>query len=253
MNIDLISYTPNAWDLLLGTKATRMRGKDPKDMTVDEKMEHWAYMLDTIKSPFEFVDYVFEIKNVSKNMTHQLVRTRTGAYQQETGRALVQTAFDAVEPDAFFESEQLNTLWQDAMADADASYNALIAAGAQLQDARAVLPSNSGTNIKAKFNLRTLSDMAKNRLCTRTGGEYQQAFRLMRELVIAVHPWTEPLLQPACIATAQCAFPRHGKENCKFWRPWMDLRAETNDLRKVFWATELTTNNPVAKNGVSNG
>ena len=74
----------------------------------------------------------------------------------------------------------------------------------------------------------------------------------MRELVISVHPWAEPLLQVACVATGQCAFPRHDKEKCTFYRPWMDLSSQKEELRKVFWATELTTNNPVAKDGVSN-
>lgn len=255
MEVTLINYTTGALELLLGTKTTRLRGKDPAEMTEAEKYEHFQYMLDTIRSPFDFVDYVFEIKGVSKNMTHQLVRTRTGAYQQETGRALEQSAFDAIRPKAFEHdaNEILAQIWDDAIADSDAAYKELIDNGAELQDARGILPSNSRTTIKAKFNLRTLSDMAKVRLCTRTQGEYQQAFRLMREHVLEVHPWADPLLQVSCVATGQCAFPRHGKEHCRFYAPWMDLTEQKEALRKVFWATELTTNNPVAKDGKSTG
>jgi flavin-dependent thymidylate synthase len=270
MKVKLISVTPNALELLVGTKTTRMRGKSPEEMTQDELYDHFQYMLDTIKSPFEFVDYVFEITEVSKNFTHQLVRTRTGAYQQETSRALEVT--ETVRPEAFEYPDEstdsgsgkvlLAELFDDAVADAQAHYHQLLAAGAELQDARAVLPSNMATAIKAKFNLRTLSDMAKNRLCRRTQGEYQKVFRMMRDLVIAEHPWADPLLQVACVATGQCAFPRWGGKQvedaagfevyqCDMYRPWMDLTKEKNELRKVFWLSEVINANPVAKDGKS--
>lgn len=253
MKVELISVTQNALELLLGTKSTRMRGKDPATMTEEEKREHWQYMLGTIRSPFEFVDYIFKISGVSKNFTHQFVRTRTGAYQQETSRALDMSGNGTVIPEAFVQDDELSRLFYDAIADASAHYQQLVAAGAELQDARSVLPSNMETIITAKFNLRTLSDMSSNRLCTRTQGEYQNVFREMRKLVLELHPEFESLLQPACIQKAQCAFPRHGPANCRFWRPWMDLTKETAALKDDFWSIEVQTNNPVASGGVSKG
>lgn len=265
MKVALISSTPNAWNLLLGTKSTRMRGADPETMTEDEKWAHWNYMLDTIKSPFEFVDYIFEIEEVSKNFTHQFIRTRTGAYQQETSRALDMTGNGTIMPTNLDEHQQ--RLFWDAVADADAHYQQLLASGVQLQDARAILPSNMETKIKAKFNLRTLSETAKTRLCARTQGEYQQVFRAMRELVLATHPWADPLLQPHCAATGTCAFPRWGSEvisstgpehdqtwihRCPHYDPRMNLTRLKNEVRLKFWsAEEIAQANPVAKNGVS--
>lgn len=271
MKVSLISVTPNAWELLLGTKSTRMRGQDPSTMTEEEKWAHWEYMLDTIKSPFEFVDYIFEIEGVSKNFTHQFVRTRTGAYQQETSRALDMTGNETIMPDNLDEQQQ--RLFWDAVADADAHYQQLLAAGVQLQDARAILPSNMATKIKAKFNLRTLSETAKTRLCARTQGEYQKVFRAMRELVVTQHPWADPLLQVACAATGQCAFPRWGSAivgpsgsvqkdasiewagyhyQCPHYDSRMDLTQLKKEVRLKFWsAEEIAQANPVAKNGVS--
>jgi flavin-dependent thymidylate synthase len=268
MKVSLISHTPNAWELLLGTKSTRMRGQDPATMTDAEKWDHWNYMLDTIRSPFEFVDYVFEVEGVSKNFTHQLVRTRTGAYQQETSRALDMTGNGTIAPDGLTEAQE--QLFWDGVADADAHYQQLIAAGVQLQDARAILPSNMETKIKAKFNLRTLSDTAKTRLCARTQGEYQKVFRMMRELVILTHPWADPLLQVHCVATGTCAFPRWASKivemephqgglpepivthQCPHYDPRMDLTALKNEVRLKFWsADKIAQANPVAHNGKS--
>lgn len=270
MKVSLISCTPNAWELLLGTKSTRMRGQDPATMTEAEKWDHWNYMLDTIRSPFEFVDYIFEIEAVSKNFTHQLVRTRTGAYQQETSRALDMSANGTVIPDNLNEAQM--QLFLDGVADAQAHYQQLLNAGVQLQDARAILPSNMETKIKAKFNLRTLSDTAKTRLCARTQGEYQQVFRAMRELVVMTHPWADPLMQPHCAATGTCAFPRwasvmlnedgslycpepepkQAHYQCPHYDKRMDLTQLKNEVRLKFWsAKEITQANPVANNGKS--
>lgn len=257
MQVKLIRYTQDALDLLLETKNTRMKGKPVEEMTDAEKQEHWLYMLDTIKSPFDFVDYIFDIKDVSKNMTHQMVRTRTGAYQERTSRAQESSAFDAIIPMAFDASKggkiELDHLWYDSVATIDAFYQELRAAGAEIQDARAILPSNMQTHITAKFNLRTLSEMAKNRLCTRTQGEYQHVFRAMVAAVLEVHPWANPLLQPSCIGVGKCAFPRHGKAHCPWYRPWMDTTKEQEELRIQFWSANPITNNPVAKDGTSKG
>lgn len=267
MNVKLIRYTPDALDLLLETKNTRMTGKPVAEMTDSEKQEHWRYMLDTIKSPFDFVDYIFDITEVSKNMTHQMVRTRTGAYQERTSRAQESSAFDAIRPEAFksiihwdnnlteqeIQKQALSDIWDDGMATIDALYQELRAAGAEIQDARGVLPSNMRTHITAKFNLRTLSEMAKNRLCTRTQGEYQNVFRAMVAAVLEIHPWANPLLQPSCIGVGKCAFPRHGKAHCPWYRDWMDTTKEQEALRIQFWAAAPITNNPVANNGTSKG
>lgn len=276
MKVELIRYTQDALDLLLETKNTRMTGKPVSEMTESEKQEHWRYMLDTIKSPFDFVDYIFDITAVSKNMTHQMVRTRTGAYQERTSRAQESSAFDAIRPKAFshqnpelidhceefgtdeehqslLQKQYLAEKWDDAMATIDALYQELRAAGAEIQDARAVLPSNMQTHIMAKFNLRTLQQMASNRLCTRTQGEYQEVFRAMVAEVLKVHPWANPLLQPQCIGMGKCAFPRHGKAHCPWYRDWMDTTAQQEELRIQFWNAMPITNNPVAKDGVSKG
>jgi hypothetical protein len=167
MEVKLIRYTPDALDLLIGTKTTRMRGKSPEDMSDEEKQDHWKYMLDTIRSPFEFVDYIFDIRDVSKNMTHQLVRTRTGAYQQETGRALQQSAFDAIVPDAFRADKELYEIWCDAMADADASYNTLLEHGGEMQDARAVLPHEHTGQAKPPYAQRYGEGAAMHQNCWR--------------------------------------------------------------------------------------
>jgi thymidylate synthase ThyX len=141
-------------------------------------------------------------------------------------------------------------LWdraEDVMMD---SYAGMVDAGVPVQDARGILPTNITTDIIAKFNLRTLHEMAKVRLCTRTAGEYQLVFRAMREEVLFVHPYFSEFIDVHCAATGTCAFPRYGRDQCRFYDPRMDTSKVAADTHDKFWAAaELQVANPVAKGG----
>ena len=220
MKVSLMSYTPDALDLLLRTKGTRLaHNDDPATWDEAKRAEHLAYMRDTIKSSWEFVDYVFHIEGVTRAFTHQLVRTRTGSYAQESQRTVDVRDHAIIAPEFPHNEEGATQLeyWADAEATMTQAYAKMIDLGMPAQDARGILPTNISTSIIAKFNLRTLHETAKLRLCTRTQGEYQQVFREMRRLVIEVHPWAEEFLDVYCAAHATCAFPRYGATSCPLY------------------------------------
>lgn len=208
MNVKLINYTKNALETLLYTKNTRLQGKVTFDDIVEwpeeKKMEHFNYMLDTIQSSFEFVDYTFEISGVTRAFTHQLVRTRTGSYAQESQRTV-----------DVRDSEVINTTNDplfDQLSDAILEgYASMIDSGIPVQDARGILPTNMSTSIICKFDLRTLHNMALLRLCTRTQGEYQNIFKMMVKAITIVHPWVEQFLRVHCVWYGVCAFPRYSQ------------------------------------------
>lgn len=242
MKVSLLSYTADALDLLLFTKQTRLAQTpgllaEIKGWPLEKKMAELDYMLGTIHSSWEFVNYTFHIDGVTRAFTHQLVRTRHGSYAQQSQRTVDMSGFEFYFPGmAFDEGGVRNTHpltsdyrhwlgdkvshyddtnpsnWYDiAMDVVDLAYQKMIEGGTPPQDARGILPTNIATNIVCAFNLRTLSDMAKLRLCTRTQGEYQEVFRAMRRAVIDVHPWAEPFIRVHCAALGVCAFP-HYKE-----------------------------------------
>lgn len=235
MQVTLLNYTPEALELLLFTKQTRLAMSpglmdEIRAWPMDRKMKELDYMLGTIQSSWEFCDYTFLIDGVSRAFTHQLVRTRTGSYAQQSQRTVDMSGFEYVVPtqlrggaddvddpmrtqpvsaiDAVPAGDAI-TEYMDAMDRANDSYQRLRAMNVNPQDARGVLPTNICTNIVAKFTLRGLADMAKLRLCTRTQGEYQDVFRLMRAAVLAVHPWAEPFIRVHCAATGVCCFPNY--------------------------------------------
>jgi flavin-dependent thymidylate synthase len=237
MKVELISYTPSALTLLLSTKNTRLAGgEDPATWTEERRQQELSYMLGTIKSSWEFVDYTFRISGVTRAFTHQLVRTRTGSYAQEAQRVVDVRDHEVVVPEGM--PEQAQKAYRTAVDEALYGYGKALEYGAAPQDARGVLPTNITTSIVAKFNLRTLHETAKLRLCTRTQGEYQNVFRRMRELVLAIHPWTDGMLEVACAADGRCAFPNYGPEHCPVWFPELDHTARAAEAKQRFWAAE---------------
>ena len=249
IKVTLVSFTPDALTLLLKTKGTRLSSDDdPANWSEEKRQEHLEYMRDTIKSSWEFVDYTFSIEGVTRAFTHQLVRTRTGSYAQQAMRVIDARHSPVEMPPSMEMNDEALEIWSDAVATVMHAYGELIDLGAPAQDARGILPTNVTTNIMCKFNLRTLHDMAKLRLCTRTQGEYQNVFRAMRDEIVGVHPWADEFLQVHCVANGTCAFPRYGKVGCPVYFPELDNDAVKAKAYSRFWSLRYEAA-PMAKDG----
>lgn len=220
MDVTLLECTPNALDVLIFTKQTRMKmspgGYDEvKHWTHERKRAELDYMLHTIQSSWEFVDYIFLITGVPRSFTHQLVRTRTASYAQQSQR-LEQDAdqLGYAVPEKLAGNEMVALTFNEAIAEAFASYELLIRQGADPQDAREVLPNATTSNIVMKANLRTLHDFMAKRLCVRTQGMAQNVARQMRDAVMSAHPWAEPFLRVWCAHHGTCQFHNHPMSKC---------------------------------------
>ena len=248
MRVNLLSHTPHALELLLYTKNTRLQAGttmvDIMDWPMEKKLEHLNYMLKTIKSSWEFVDYVFEIQDVPRSFTHQLVRTRNGSYAQESQRT-VDVRDHTWQND--LDDPFLAKLMDDSVRQIMRRYQEMIDSGAEVQQARDILPTGIHTNIIAKFNLRTLHEMAKVRLCTRTQGVYQDVFKKMKQLVVAVHPWADDFINVACVQDGFCVFPNY--KECPVQEHTFRVSDDIKMRIKQVWEETDHVANPVAKNG----
>ena len=206
--VELINVTDDAINLLVFTKSGRLLPgttyQDVVKMSPDEKRDHLEYMFDTIKGSFEFIDYVFHIKNVSRAFTHQFVRTRTASYQQQAMRVVDARNF------GFLKTTD-HSAYDMAASVAFECYSDMLDDGVDAQDARGILPTAVHTEITMKANLRTLSQMAELRLCKRAEGEYQKVFKMIVDKIIDIHPWAKPMLRVYCVKYGICAFPRYDK------------------------------------------
>jgi flavin-dependent thymidylate synthase len=249
MRVELLSFTPDALNLLLRTKNTRLsHADDPATWPEEKKLAHLQYMLGTIKSSWEFVEFVFEIEEVTRAFTHQLVRTRHGSYAQQAMRVVDAREAEVEEP-VSVTGENLG-VWRGAVEHSKEAYGQLLDRGVPAQDARGLLPTNVHTSIMAKFNLRTLHEMAKLRLCTRTQSEYQDVFRLMRELVVEQYPWAAAFINVQCVADGTCAFPHYGPKSCPVWVPELDREEVKKTVAARFWSLRHESR-PVASGGMA--
>lgn len=201
--VKLVNYTSDAKDLLLFTKNTRLFDSDDsmsviKDWSEEKKQEELDYMLKTIKSSWEFIDYTFVLSGVSRGFTHQFVRTRQASYAQQSLRVVSKEGFDYVVPERLKQVENFEALklYRQAMENVNEFYEKLLDMKVPVEDARGILPTNICTKIVAKFNLRTLHETAKSRLSPRAQHEMRQTFKMMVNEVVKVHPWAKPFLTP---------------------------------------------------------
>ena len=200
MKVTLVSHTQNARELLVFTKSTRLNVTpgllDVISRYSEEKLQkELDYMVDTIKSSWEFVDFTFCIEGVSRGFTHQFVRNRLGSYAQQTMRILDMGDFDYITGPSIAGDERLQAMYDAAMAQISAVYKELIKSGAKIEDARGILPTNISTNIIAKFNLRALSQMMLSRASNRTQDEYRQVLDAMYAAAVEAEPWCASFLR----------------------------------------------------------
>ena len=207
MKVELISWTgypdkQHGIDLMIFTKNTRLNMtpgglEEISNWPMNKKLDELAYMAKTIPSSWEFFDFTWLITDVSRAFTHQFVRNRTGSYAQQSMRVVDMNGWDYHTPEKIEEgSEKGLRIYRMAMNQIASAYDELKGLGVNLEDARGILPTNVLTNIVAKFNLRTMSDLCRSRLGMRTQEEHREVVRLMYDTIIKKWPPFQQFLDP---------------------------------------------------------
>ena len=94
-----------------------------------KKDGHLDYMLNTIKSSWEFIDYTFDIRDVSRGFTHQFVRTRQGSCAQQSQRTVDMTGFEYYTPERIIADGMAKEIYDGTMEIINQRYQQLITAG----------------------------------------------------------------------------------------------------------------------------
>jgi flavin-dependent thymidylate synthase len=156
----------------------------------------------SIRSSWEFVNYTFKIEEISRACSDQIVRTRYGvAFAVMAQRVVDNSQFDYVVPETVAESPTILAAFHRHMSEVQRFYHAMVENGIPAQDARAVLPMATYSPLTADYDLRALADVCGKRENLRAQGEYAAVAREMKRLVLEVHPWTNPFLEPERTAT----------------------------------------------------
>ena len=200
MKVTLINYTTGALELLIFTKGTRLK-MSPEGLDdimvwpMERKLKEIEYMANTIPSSWEFCDYTFMIEDVTRAFTHQLVRTRTASFAQQSHRVTNMSEFDTLEPESIKSDPESHGAWNSRISSIKATYEYLLSRGISIEDARGVLPTNILTNIVMKINMRNFVELVHKRTSPRVQGEYRDVLKAMQAEVMSVHPWMSLFLR----------------------------------------------------------
>ena len=248
MKVTLVDYTglgaANAgqWAAaqLIFAKKTRL---EMKPSLLREIYEDWSPLkvrreleaiAKTIPSSWEFVRYTAFIGGVSRAFTHQLVRTRTASYAQQSLRVVdVSEGFEyATGPTVESAAAQVKAVYHHQMDMIGDAYKELIEEGVSPEDARGLLPTNIKTNIVMSLNLRTLVEMFRSRSSPRVQDEYRDFIGLLSSRVIEIHPWAEIFIRRGklnVVKDLEGIFKEHIKDEdarVSAWRAIDELRGQ---------------------------
>jgi flavin-dependent thymidylate synthase len=214
MKAELIDYTGMgmadpmwAAKKLVYIKSTRLeRSKENRDrifneLEGDELQSELDYIVNTIRSSWEFVHFNWDLTGASRACVDQILRTRHGSYAVQAMRVVDMGSFGYVTPPTVRGDPEALVIWDDHMKETALVYQALQRRGIPNQDCRGVIPMNAETNATIEWNLRTFVDIVGKRENLRAQGEYQDVVRELKRTVYEVMPWVKSFCEPDRLKT----------------------------------------------------
>ena len=211
--VTLVSWTNNPIKAV-ASQLLNMQGRMVHNLD-DISEEEALKLLNDLKRTalaggLEAIDMLFQIENVPRSLTHQLVRTRVGAtYHQESLRFTTRAdGFDYDIGPTVKTEEQLE-YFESAMEILADTYKHLVDNGVSMEDARGVLPIATLTKVGVKYNFKTLVHTGHVRLCYQSQGHWMKIFKMIKkEISEKISPELASFLQPICEISGRCEY--HG-------------------------------------------
>ena len=157
-------------------------------------------------SILEHLPLTFLIEDVSRALTHQLVRHRIASYSQMSQRYAKVKIGDRwfVIPESFDKAglvgryihlmNEVADFYQEACEVKDEHGNRII----PNEDARFVLPNACFTSIIVTMNARAFVEAGQKRICNKAQWEIRAMFREMRNLIKDIYPTVYSMTKPNC-------------------------------------------------------
>ena len=156
-------------------------------------------------SILEHLPLTFLVEDVSRALTHQLIRHRIASYSQLSQRyAKVQTDEEWYIVPTSIDEHGFGSRYFHLMEDIAELYNDMCKAGIPNEDARMILPNACFTSIIVSMNARSFLEAATLRTCNRAQWEIRQMFKLMRDSIKDVYPHVWEKCFPNCTKKCGC-------------------------------------------------
>lgn len=122
----------------------------------------------------DHVMYMFEIEEVSRVTTHQLVRHRMASYDQESQRFSAATREGAVTPKSVQSNKAALEAYDQGLKAVYEAYEKMVTAGIPKEDARYILPSAVKTKILMTLSARALMHLVWQRTALQAQWEIRE-------------------------------------------------------------------------------
>jgi len=218
MNVKLVGFTPNPEKIPgMAGMLTHSKSK-PEDLENigDDKLN--AVLKEVLKlghtSVIEHTSFTFAISDVSRSLTHQLVRHRIASYAQQSQRYVNLNEPNYVTPPKIGKNKKMKKAYEETMKNIWTEYNKLLEVGIPAEDARYVLPNAACTNIMVTMNARSLLNFFELRCCMHAQWEIRQLANKMLAEVKKVAPIIFNKAGPACKTKKICP---ENKKDCPLY------------------------------------
>lgn len=218
MNVKLIGFTPNPEKLpAMAAKLTHSKTK-PEDLEKSSEKELQNILKQVMNlghtSVIEHACFTFAISDVSRSLTHQLVRHRIASYSQQSQRYVNLQEPHYVIPPSIAKKKQMKQAYEETMAVIWKEYNKLLEMEIPAEDARYVLPNATCTNILVTMNARSLMNFFELRCCQHAQWEIRQLAQKMLQEVKKVAPIIFQDAGPSCTTRQVCP---ENKKDCPLY------------------------------------
>ena len=169
-------------------------------------------------STLEHVSFTFAIEGIDRAVSHQLVRHRTGiSFSQKSQRYVNHRELKTTIPQSIEDEPTLKYKFNEIIEKIQETYNYFVVQGIKAEDARAILPNCTCTDLVMTINLRELIHVCNLRLCARAQLPIRQLFVKVKDTVLEQEPWLEEYLVSTCEMNGFCT-----EENCCGRKPKLE-------------------------------
>ena len=193
MKIELIAHTPDP-ELVIANAARTCYDSPAKDLESSRKMVK-AIVNSGHESCVEHASATFRLSEVSRVLTHELVRHRLFSFSQRSQRYVRENEPSYVIPDVLVDDNTANQklllakdVFDKAMQNAWDAYSLLLSYGLKPEDARFVLPNACTTEIVVSGNFREYRNFLKLRLSPRAQWEIRKAANVILDKLYEIAP-----------------------------------------------------------------
>ena len=202
MNVKLIGFTPDPEKIpAMAAKLTHSKTK-PEELDKTSKKELQAILEHVTNlghtSVVEHTNFTFAISDVSRSLTHQLVRHRIASYSQQSQRYVNLNEPSYVTPLKIAKDKTMKKAYDETMENIWDQYNKLLEMGIPTEDSRYVLPNAACTNIIVTMNARSLLNFFELRCCLHAQWEIRKLANLMLKEVKKIAPTIFKNAGPSC-------------------------------------------------------